>query len=142
MIPENAHKFEAVRKLGLPLGQYAITGSGAIGIRNLRLIGDIDIIVTQVLWDALAEKYGVVDENGVRKIVFPDGIVEALYEGSFYNEPKESDAPTILTRIQQAEIIEELPFEQLEHVIYYKRKMGREKDLHDIARIQAWQELS
>lgn len=138
LFQKNRQKFAAVKNLGLPIGQYAITGSGALGIRNLREIGDVDIIVTADLWNILAAKYGVTDE-GVKKIAFPDGIVEAFAEGSFYAEKKDPDAPTIADRIANAEIIDGLPFESLEYVLYYKRKMGREKDLRDIQIIEEWQ---
>ena len=67
MLQKNRQKFAAVTKLDLPIGQYAITGSGALGIRNLREIGDIDIIVTAELWNVLAAKYGVTDETGVKR---------------------------------------------------------------------------
>lgn len=136
LMRKNQQKFAAVKKLDLPIGQYAITGSGALGIRNLREIGDIDIIVTTGLWNAIAARYGITDENGVKKVVFPDGIVEALGECSFYTEKKENNAPTITDRITHAEIIEGLPFESLDHVLYYKQKMGREKDKRDILLIQ------
>lgn len=133
----NKFKFTAIKALNLPIGQYAITGSGALGIRNLKAIGDIDIIVTPELWNILAKKYGVTDENNVKKIVFPDGIVEALGEQSFYAEKKDRNAPSINERIAGAEIIEGLPFESLKHVLYYKRKMNREKDKQDIELIEA-----
>lgn len=136
---KNRPKFAALKALNLPVGQYAITGSGALGIRNLRPIGDIDIIVTSDLWNILEAKYGVIDKNSVRKIVFPGSIVEALGENSFYTEEKDKDAPTIQDRIANAEIIEGLPFESLEHVLYYKRKMGREKDKQDIKMIEMLQ---
>ncbi|KAF3361773.1 hypothetical protein PHSC3_001663 [Chlamydiales bacterium STE3] len=139
IIRKNRPKFAAIKALNLPVGQYAITGSGALGIRNLRTIGDIDIIVTSDLWNLLEKRYGVTDENNVKKIVFPGEIVEALGENSFYVEKKDKDAPTINARIANAEIIEELPFESLEHVLYYKRRMGREKDKQDIIMIEMLQ---
>ena len=63
----------------------------------------IDIIVTADLWNVLASKYGVTDETGVKKIVFSDGIVEALGECSVYAEKKDPVAPTIADRIANAE---------------------------------------
>jgi hypothetical protein len=69
-------------------------------------------------------------------VVFADGLVEALGEDSFYTENKDSMAPTITERIACADMIEGLPFESLKHVLYYKRKMGREKDLNDIFLIE------
>lgn len=141
MLQNNRQKFAAVKKLGLPIGQYAITGSGALGIRNLREIGDIDIIVLDELWNALAAKYDVTEEIGVKKIVFPDGVIEALGESALYTEKNNPNTPTIADRIANAEIIEGLPFESIEHVLYYKRKMGREKDMRDVQIIEEWQKL-
>ena len=134
----NETKFLKLRELNLPLGQYAITGSGALGIRNLRAIADIDIIVSVELWNTLSEQYGVIDQGGVKKIVFSGGLIEAFYEDSFYKLEKENNTPLIIDRITKAEVIDGLPFESLTHVLYYKRKMGREKDLKDILMIEHW----
>lgn len=139
MKQNNQEKFAAVDKIHLPLGQYAITGSGPLGVRNLKEIADIDIIVTPQLWDDLAKKYGVVDENNVKKIVIPGTVIEILGDLSFYTEPKEKDEPNITERISQAEMIDNLPFEALKYVVYYKRRMGRPKDLMDIMTIETWQ---
>lgn len=139
MLEKNRQKFLDIKALHLPIGEYAITGSGPLGIRNLREINDIDIIVSSTLWDALSEKYGVIDTGVIKKIIFPRGIIEAMGENSFYSVPHDAFAPLISERILHADIIEGLPFESLEHVLYYKRKMGREKDLQDIRIIKAWQ---
>lgn len=136
IIKNNKPKFDAIKALNLPISQYAITGSGALGIRNIRIIGDIDIIVNADLWNVLEMKYGVTDDNGVKKIIFPDGIVEALGEQSYYTVSKDINAPSINDRLASAEIIDGLPFESLEHVLYYKCKMGREKDRNDITIIR------
>ena len=137
ILNKNEQKFAAIKKLNLPLGQYIITGSGALGARNLREIGDIDILVVPELWKSLAEKYGVVNEGVEEKVVFPDGLIEALWEGSFVSD---DHAPTIKERLLQADMIDGLPFESLEHVLYYKRKMGRDKDLKDILIIEKFLE--
>lgn len=134
----NQEKFSALRELNLPNDQYAIIGSGPLGIRNIKAIGDIDIIVTPKLLATLAEKYGITDENGVKKIVLPGGVVEAFWEGSFYSAPADDKAPTIASRIASAEIINGLPFDSIENVLYYKRKDAREKDLKDIILIEQW----
>lgn len=132
----NKEKFDHLRSFQLPLGQYAIISSGPMGIRNLREIKDIDLIVAPQLWDTLAAKFGIVDEDGVRKIRFPGGIVEAFTEGSFADTPK--GAPTLSERIASAEIIDSLPFESLQHVLFFKRYWGRKKDLIDIQLIETW----
>ena len=131
----NNEKFEKVRKLGLPLGHYAIIGSGPLGIRNIREIADIDMVVSAELQRTLAEKYGVTDNEKEKKIVFPGGDIEAFWEGSF-------DVPLVpvADTIREAEIIEGLPFQSLRALIQFKQKIGREKDLNDIRLIKEWQE--
>ena len=134
----NWQKFEELRNLDLPIGHYAIISSGPLGIRNLREIGDVDIIVTPELWDTLSSKYGIRDEEGVKKIKFPEADIEAFTEGSFYSRPKSANEPTITERISKADIIEDLPFESLEHVLYFKKLLKRDKDLRDIDLIEGW----
>lgn len=136
MVRKNQQKFSCLKQLNLPIDQYAITGSGALGVRHLKEIGDVDIIVTPALWDTLAKQYGTVVENNVKKIILSTGVVEALGEESYSNKEKDKDMPSVLDRIAQAEMIDQLPFESLEHVLYFKRKLGRDKDLNDIFTIE------
>lgn len=131
--------FKSFKKHNLPIDQYAIIGSGPLGIRNLREIHDIDIVVSPELQEKLSAKYGVVDDGEVKKIVFPEGNIEAFWEGSFYTRQKDEYAPTAAETIAQAEVIEGLPFESLDHVLYFKRIKKREKDLKDISMIEEWQ---
>ena len=142
IMQNNLEKFSALRQFNLPCDQYAITGSGPLGIRNLKAIGDIDIIVTDELWNRLAAKYGIINQNEVRKIVFPGGVVEAFREGSFSEEPFDNSAPSVTSRIANAEIIEGLPFDSMETILYYKRKAPREKDLKDIHLIEGWMKMN
>lgn len=139
MIQNNRKLFAALKKHGLPLGQYFITGSGPLGIRNLREIGDIDIVVTEKLWCELTARYGTVEDNGCKKVIFPDGIVEVIGESALYVRNDDPECPTFADRIAKADIIGGLPFESLVHVLYFKRKMGREKDIEDIRLIAAFQ---
>lgn len=137
----NETKFSALREFNLPNDQYAIFGSGPLGIRNIKAIGDIDIVVTPNLFATLAEKYGITDENGVKKIILPGGIVEAFWEGSFYSESPDEKAPSISSQIAHSEIIDGLPFDSIENVLYYKRRDRREKDLKDILLIEQWMKM-
>ena len=109
-----------------------------MGIRNLKEIGDVDLIVSEELWSQLSLKYGVVDEKGVKKIVFPREEIEVFHQGSFYTEPFDPEVPTYAWRIAHAEIFEGLPFDPLEVILYYKKKQRREKDLKDIELIERW----
>ena len=72
-----------------------------------------------------------------KKIVIPNSFIEIFCDSSFYMQPKEKDEPNITLRIAQSEIIDNLPFESIKNTLYYKNKMGRDKDLNDIKIIEA-----
>jgi hypothetical protein len=132
--PANDAKFQLVRELSLPPGQYAITGSGPMGVREIREIGDIDLVVSDDLWNELGSSYPIIQEHGVTKIRISQDI-EVLSEGSF-SGPREAGQPSVAEQIAQADTIAGLPFVSLRHVLYFKRKMKREKDERDIAALE------
>lgn len=132
--PANDAKFQLVRDLNLPVGQYAITSSGPIGVREIREIGDVDLVVDDDLWNELASAYPVIQEQGVTRIRISQDI-EVLREDSFC-APGETDQPSVTEQIAQADIIDGLPFVSLRHVLHFKRKMGRKKDERDIAALE------
>ena len=125
-------KFDLLRSYQLPLGHYAITGSGPLGIRNLREIGDIDILATDALWKELEAKYGATEEEGEIKVVFPDGLISAYRQGSF--APFHSDAFRIRTH---RHCRDHRGFPALDYVLTFKRLWGA-KDLEDIRLIEEW----
>jgi hypothetical protein len=51
-------------------------------------------------------------------------------------QPRETGQPSVADQIAQADIIDDLPFVSLRHVLYFKRKMKREKDKRDIAALE------
>lgn len=134
----NQPLFEAVKKLNLSIGQYAITQSGALGIRGIRKVGDIDIVVSDSLWEELAEKYGVHEERGFEDRIFKSikisDDIEIIGRKTF--EDMDPEAPSIDEQISQSEIIEDLPFVNLQHVLFFKKKLNRPKDQPDIAFIK------
>lgn len=132
--PANDAKFQLVRDLNLPLGKYAITSSGPLGVREIREIGDIDLVVDDDLWNELASAYPIIEEQGVTKIRISQDI-EVLAEGSFYGS-RGTAQPSVAEQIAQADIIDGLPFVSLRHVLYFKREMKRPKDERDIAALE------
>lgn len=139
MKEKNQQKFATLKKLNLPLNHYAISGSGPLGIRNLREMGDVDIVVSPQLRDVLVAQYGLIDNGQVKKVVFPGLNVEAFWEDSFYTIKKDAQTPTVADMIAHAEIIDDLPFVSLQDVVYFKYKMNRKKDLEDILLIKEWE---
>lgn len=133
----NKPKFDLVRQLNLPISHYAITSSGPLGIRGIRLINDIDIVVDDKLWAVLEDEYGKITEGVITKISLSKRQIEILGKGSFWNNYKPED-PSINQQIEQAELIEGLPFVKLEYVLYFKRQLGRDKDLEDVTLINRY----
>jgi hypothetical protein len=132
--PENDAKFQLVRDLNLPLGRYAITSSGPLGVREIREIGDVDLIVDDDLWNELAGVYPATEKHGAMVIrVSPD--IEVIGTDSS-DEPGEAGQPSVAEQIARADIIDGLPFVSLRHVLYFKRQMNREKDQRDIAELE------
>jgi hypothetical protein len=139
ILEKNNKKFSVLKKYNLPLGSYSIGGSGPLGIRGLREIRDIDILVLDGLRDDLIKKYGMIDDVKVKKVLFPEGDIEAFWEGSFEITDPDTAAPLVKDIIARAEIIDGLAFECLDDFLYFKRKMNREKDLIDIKLILEWE---
>lgn len=122
----NKKTFDAIKDLHLPLGHYAITSSGPIGIRGLRQINDGDLIVDDYLWNILTKKHKPETNNGLAKIVLLGGLVEILGQGSFFNN-LDPEYPTVELQIETAKIINGLPFIKLKYIRQFKEKLGRKK---------------
>lgn len=135
----NKAKFEAVKQLNFPIGHYMICGSGPLGIRNLRPVRDIDIAVTNDLWNRLKETYPVIQEQNYKRLIISKDLIEVIGEfgqcSPYYSE-NAGGFDAVEERIARAEVIDDLPFEALEDVIYFKKIMCREKDLNDIFTLQ------
>lgn len=126
----NKEIFEKVKELDLPKGQYAIFGSGPMGIRNLKDCEDADLIVTKEVWD----KYKQDPEWKIKETSCgTEGLFKGEIELYFIWRPGEWDAEEL---IADAEIINDLPFIRLKHVLKWKNLYGREKDLKDIELIE------
>lgn len=123
--------FEEVKRLGLPLGEYVVFGSGPLAARGIRDSDDIDLFVTSRLYEQLKAE-------GWPEQPWPEG------GGRLVNGDVEADdtwnygdyRPTPEEVIARAELINGVPFAPLTEVLAWKRAFGRDKDLHDIELIQ------
>ncbi len=129
-MPSTAELLDEIRALELPLGQFAVFGSGPMGIRGLRPMHDVDLIVAPALWEILARQYPVHDhEHGLKRIQI--GNVEIL--SGWY-----PDVGGIADLIREAEIVDGIPLVRLKKVLEWKRAYGRPKDVADIELIEAF----
>jgi hypothetical protein len=116
----NDDKFDEVRALNLPLGHYAITSSGTLGIREVRAIGDVDLIVDDELWFHLSEHYLVTRDGGFDRIQIGPNI-EIFGRDSFL--ASRIVEPTVHEQIHTADHIAGLPFVKLEHILHFKKNV-------------------
>lgn len=123
-------------KLSLPKNEYVITGSGPLSIRGIRMMSDIDLGVTKVLWNKLSKVYPILVEGGVRKIRLANNI-ELFCDDSFADPIP--GAPTITEQVSQSETIEGYPFQSINHLKWFKQSSGREKDLKDIELLKGYE---
>ena len=110
----------------LPPGTYAVFGSGPLAAHGLiDDIGDLDVIVRYVAWDRV---------RGIGTIVMHgnDQVVE-LDNGLTFGRSWAYGDVDIDQLIEDAEIIDGLPFVRLDAVLAYKRIAGRPKDVKHIA---------
>lgn len=114
--------FYPVRKLKLPLGNYAIFGSSPLVIRKLKKPRDFDLIVDSFLWNKLLKN--------------PQWSLQENRYLQSNNIEIYQDWPSVKTNVEilikNAEIIQSLPFVQLQYVQEYKNFLNRKKDQNDL----------
>lgn len=120
---------QKLKKLNLPKDKFAIYGSGPLGIRGIREIKDLDLIVTSDLWKELVKKYPTKDSG--EKLRIDLGGIEILAKPIVYKAK-------IL--IQEADIIDGIRYVKLTTLMELKKVMGRKKDFKDIELIKDYLE--
>lgn len=121
-------QLDIVKRLALPQGTFAIFGSGPMAVRGIRTADDIDILVKHALWQGLCDTY--------TQFVRPDGLCITM-NGIEIADTWPGIADSMIgTMIDTADILYELPFVQLQHVLAYKKHMNRDKDKTDMILIE------
>lgn len=125
--------FDALKSLELPIGDYAVFGSGPLIVRGIiEATNDLDVISRGPAWKRACEvgELRYIAEYDVDIVhCFDDTITigRSWGYGSF-------DVDVL---IDTAEMIDGLPFVRLEHVVAYKEIAGRPKDLDHLRRLEA-----
>jgi hypothetical protein len=129
---------EEIRKLQLPDGQYIVVGGGCLAVRGIRDTKDLDILVTPSLFETLLGRGWPLDtiyEQKWHRQRFKRGDIE-IYPDIFLE--KTNSFVDVDSLIRHADIIEGIPFLQLESLRIFKMDSGREKDLRDVGLIDAF----
>jgi hypothetical protein len=119
-----------LKELNLPRGKFAIFGSGPMGIRGLREIGDLDVIITEDIFNNFKQRpdFKLDKKKSGNEYLEKDGI-------EFYKNWHPGDWD-INKLIQDSEIINDWPFVRLEEVLKWKKLKMRDKDIKDIELIE------
>jgi sulfate permease, SulP family len=126
--------FEEVNNLNFPIGEYIILGSGILEVLGIREVADIDILVSDKLFNELRGKgwpYGQVEIEGRMREKLSKGIIEIFKD--FWYGGQTQDAEKMM---QEAQIINSIPFLSLQELMKIKRVLARPKDMADIALIE------
>ena len=126
--------FDRVKRLNLPVGDYAIFGSGPLIVRGIiRGSNDLDIICRGRAWQKVKKMGGqeYLSKYDVTVVTMCDGHLTFGRKwgiGEF----------DINDLIDSAEKIDGLPFVRLEHVASYKNISNRPKDLIHLEALKAY----
>ena len=116
--------FDRLRALNLRTGDYAIFGSGPLIVRNwIQATNDLDVICRGTAWSTVTE-LGDVSYNGDYGVE----LVSMLDGRMTFGRQWGIGDPDIDELIDTAEILDDLPFVQLEHVVRYKQLRNSDKD--------------
>jgi hypothetical protein len=124
-IPEFEALFQYVRDLQLPAGEFAIFGSGPMIVRGwIGGANDLDIICRGKAWE-MACATGVVSYDERHEVSIASHCNGRVTFGTEWAIGR-FDVDEL---IDSAEMVNELPFVQLQHVVAYKTIRGSAKDL-------------
>lgn len=123
----NPSFLKTLAKLNLPRDEYAIYGSGPLGIRDIRDSRDLDVVVTDSLYKKL--KLELLEEEP-GKLSAGEGV--DIFSGEL------SKIKNFNEVIKRSEEIKGLKFVLLADIIEWKQARGREKDLRDIKLIEKY----
>lgn len=123
MAPLEQNLFDLLRSLELPIGDYAIFGSGPLIVRGIiEGTNDLDVISRGRAWEqALSAGELVSLPDGAEIVSCFDGAVTIGTNWAYGDFD-------INELIETAEVIDGLPFVRLEHVVRYKEIAARPKD--------------
>lgn len=129
-------RLEKFKEFGIPTSEYIIAGSGPMAIRGIREAQDVDVVVTEKIWNELVKKYEVKKNSfGKEKLDLSEDIEILNPAESIFTNSKLVPAAEIFA---QADEFDGIKFISLEHLKIFKQYLGREKDFEDIKLIDEY----
>lgn len=131
----NHRIIDVVKDLNLPLGGYAVFGSAIMDVYGLKQSNDIDLILSDELFDDLQKSsdWETImknpDINWQGLVCKKDSPIEIEAFKYFPNPNYNGDFTEMII---EATIIDGIPFVSIEKVLEWKKSLAREKDLNDV----------
>lgn len=122
-----------VKEQGFPAGEFIVVASGILNALGIRDSDDIDLVITQSLYDKLKAQ-GWTEINKGSYSVLEHG----PFEAGLCWDSDEAETPNLTDLLSGATYIQDVPFASLERVKAWKAKMGREKDIRDLSLIDTY----
>lgn len=116
-----------IQALGLPADQFVVVGGASMAIRGLRETFDIDLVVTQWLFDQLVARGWPSKPRPNGQPGLKLGNVEA-----YLDVTTPTCAPDVEWLLANADVEAGIRLVDLDTLIAWKRAYGREKDAMDV----------
>jgi len=131
---------DRVKALGLPVGKYVVVG-GAMEAFGIRPANDLDIVVTEDLFNELQQKGWKLCECEKCQAEWQQGSTDRILKGDGVDILSEYSCGNLYYKdtgelIKDATVIDGVPYVQLEELLKWKKVAAREKDLKDIVLIE------
>lgn len=129
-----AAALELLHAVDLPVGDYAVFGSGPLLVRGIiEDAGDIDVIARGTAWKK------ALDHGELTYLPDEDVTVAGFFDGALsVGTTWAFGTVDIDDLIETADFFDGVPFVRLEHVITYKRIANRAKDRNHLRLVAEW----
>ncbi|MFM2357492.1 MAG: hypothetical protein RJA61_229 [Candidatus Parcubacteria bacterium] len=129
--------FEEIHKLNFPSDQYIVVGSGIMAVKGIREACDLDIVVSQELFEKCkSEDWEVMPwtrSGKLGKEWLKKGITDLMLE--VMSGDKTFDLKTL---VKEGEKVQGVWFMSLSQLIFFKKEYGRQKDFDDITLMEKY----
>lgn len=119
---------EGIAKLKLPSGGYVVVGSGILNALGIRNSHDIDLVVTEEVYRSI-ERLGWEQEIQGNRV---------LLKRDVFDIGRDWHGRSAKEILGHAQIIDGIPYLNLDDLYKWKKEKAREKDLRDVALIDAY----
>jgi len=124
---KNVKHINKLKKLGYPLNEMLIVGSGTMALYGLKENNDIDLWVTKKVYEKMLKDTRFTP-NG-KMLETKDGLIEADHRFICVKDKVED-------HLKRAKIVDGIYFQSLQDVLNWKQCMKRTKDINDIKVIE------